>query len=25
MMFRIKAIDERRDFTKYFWKAAPVG
>jgi 3-hydroxy-3-methylglutaryl CoA synthase/uncharacterized OB-fold protein len=25
MMFRIKAIDERRDFIKYFWKAAPVG
>jgi 3-hydroxy-3-methylglutaryl CoA synthase/uncharacterized OB-fold protein len=25
MMFRIKAVDERRDFTKYFWKAAPVG
>ncbi len=23
MMFRIKAIDERRDFVKYFWKAAP--
>ncbi len=25
MMFRIKAIDEQRSFTKYFWKAAPVG
>jgi hydroxymethylglutaryl-CoA synthase len=25
MMFRIKAVDERRDFTKYFWKAAPIG
>jgi hydroxymethylglutaryl-CoA synthase len=24
MMFRIKAVDERRDFTKYFWKAVPV-
>lgn len=24
MMFRIKARDERRDFTKYFWKAVPV-
>lgn len=24
MMFRIKAQDERRDFTKYFWKAVPV-
>ena len=23
MMFRIKAIDEIRDFTKYFWKAVP--
>jgi 3-hydroxy-3-methylglutaryl CoA synthase len=23
MSFRIKAVDERRDFTKYFWKAAP--
>ncbi len=23
MMFRIKAIDEARGFTKYFWKAAP--
>jgi hydroxymethylglutaryl-CoA synthase len=23
MMFRIKAIDEKRGFTKYFWKAAP--
>lgn len=23
MMFRIKAVDERRGFTKYFWKAAP--
>ena len=25
MMFRIKAVDEMRGFTKYFWKAAPVG
>ena len=24
MVFRIKAEDELRDFTKYFWKAAPV-
>jgi hydroxymethylglutaryl-CoA synthase len=24
MMFRIKGVDERRDFTKYFWKAVPV-
>jgi 3-hydroxy-3-methylglutaryl CoA synthase len=24
MMFRIKNIDERRGFTKYFWKAVPV-
>lgn len=24
MMFRIKATDEMRHFTKYFWKAAPV-
>jgi len=24
MMFRIKSVDEMRDFTKYFWKAAPV-
>lgn len=23
MVFRIKAVDERRGFTKYFWKAAP--
>jgi hydroxymethylglutaryl-CoA synthase len=23
MMFRIKAIDDQRGFTKYFWKAAP--
>jgi hydroxymethylglutaryl-CoA synthase len=23
MMFRIKAVDEMRDFTKYFWKAVP--
>ena len=23
MMFRIKAVDEVRGFTKYFWKAAP--
>lgn len=25
MMFRVKAIDERRGFKRYFWKAAPVG
>jgi len=25
MMFRIKAVDERRGFIKYFWKAAPTG
>ncbi|MDB5698247.1 MAG: hydroxymethylglutaryl-CoA synthase family protein [Alphaproteobacteria bacterium] len=24
MMFRIKAVDEMRDFIKYFWKAVPV-
>jgi hydroxymethylglutaryl-CoA synthase len=24
MVFRIKGVDEARDFTKYFWKAAPV-
>jgi 3-hydroxy-3-methylglutaryl CoA synthase len=24
MSFRIKAIDERRDFIKYFWKATPL-
>jgi 3-hydroxy-3-methylglutaryl CoA synthase len=24
MVFRIKAVDELRDFTKYFWKAAPI-
>ena len=24
MVFRIKAVDERRHFTRYFWKAAPV-
>lgn len=24
MVFRIKAIDELRDFKRYFWKAAPV-
>jgi hydroxymethylglutaryl-CoA synthase len=24
MVFRIKGIDEKRSFTKYFWKAAPV-
>lgn len=23
MAFRIKAVDERRDFTRYFWKAVP--
>jgi 3-hydroxy-3-methylglutaryl CoA synthase/uncharacterized OB-fold protein len=25
MVFRIKAVDELRHFTKYFWKASPVG
>jgi uncharacterized OB-fold protein len=25
MVFRIKAVDEMRRFTKYFWKAVPVG
>jgi uncharacterized OB-fold protein len=25
MVFRIKAVDEMRHFTRYFWKAAPVG
>jgi 3-hydroxy-3-methylglutaryl CoA synthase len=24
MVFRIKAVDSQRDFTKYFWKAVPV-
>jgi uncharacterized OB-fold protein len=24
MVFRIKAVDQARDFTKYFWKAVPV-
>lgn len=24
MVFRIKAVDELRDFTKYFWKATPI-
>lgn len=24
MVFRIKGVDEMRDFTKYFWKAVPV-
>jgi uncharacterized OB-fold protein len=24
MSFRIKAVDERRDFIKYFWKATPL-
>lgn len=24
MMFRVKSVDERRGFTKYFWKAVPV-
>ena len=23
MMFRIKAVDETRGFTRYFWKAVP--
>jgi uncharacterized OB-fold protein len=25
MVFRIKEFDPARGFTKYFWKAAPVG
>lgn len=25
MMFRIKAMDEARDFVRYFWKAVPLG
>lgn len=25
MMFRINAVDEQRDFIKYFWKATPAG
>ena len=24
MVFRVKGVDERRHFTRYFWKAAPV-
>ena len=24
MVFRIKAVDDRRDFKKYFWKATPI-
>lgn len=24
MVFRIKSVDEPRDFTKYFWKAVPI-
>ena len=24
MVFRIKAIDDQRNFIKYFWKATPV-
>lgn len=24
MVFRIKSVDEQRDFTRYFWKAVPV-
>jgi phosphoenolpyruvate carboxylase len=24
MVFRIKDVDERRHFTRYFWKATPV-
>ncbi len=24
MRFRIKSVDERRDFTRYFWKPSPV-
>jgi uncharacterized OB-fold protein len=23
MVFRVKAFDDRRGFTKYFWKAVP--
>ena len=23
MVFRINAVDEQRDFIKYFWKATP--
>ena len=25
MMFRIKSVDEQRDFIRYFWKAVPLG
>jgi hypothetical protein len=25
MVFRIKEIEAARDFTRYFWKAQPVG
>ncbi len=25
MMFRVKEHDDKRGFTKYFWKAAPAG
>jgi len=24
MVFRVKDVDERRGFTRYFWKATPV-
>jgi len=24
MVFRVKAIDEARGFTRYFWKAVPI-
>jgi phosphoenolpyruvate carboxylase len=24
-VFRINAVDEQRDFIKYFWKATPAG
>jgi hypothetical protein len=24
MVFRIKDFDEKRGFTRYFWKAAPI-
>jgi len=24
MRFRIKAVDEKRDFTRYFWKPSPI-
>jgi uncharacterized OB-fold protein len=24
LVFRVKSVDERRGFTRYFWKAVPV-